>query len=194
MPMSSDPQQPQQQPTVPAPSPKAWRQFLKKLLNKSRRVWLWLVFVGLVAVVSLLVAMLIGYFEGNTPELRDLLSEGDGFLIAIAITADAYGRAVEHKQAHTIRALGCGLVLLAAILAFGFVKTQLQNQKAEVVSQLATIHKYPPANDRAVETLTRLTDAVEKHPYRVERLATTSLYLIVARLITSFLVIINIED
>src|SRR5436305_48518 len=87
-------------------------------VSKGRRIVLWLIFVGLVAVLSSLVTGVIGYINGNTPTFTDLLAEGDGFLVAIAITADAYGRAVEREQAHTLPAIGCAILLAAALVGF----------------------------------------------------------------------------
>jgi hypothetical protein len=164
-------------------------QHVQLSVSKGRRVVLWLIFVGLVAVLSSLVTGVIGYINGNTPSVTDLLAEGDGFLVAIAITADAYGRAVEREQAHTLPAIGCAILLAAALVAFGYTKTQLQNHREEIAIQVNDIRKLPPD-----EALRRLVSVLEKHPYKNERVFNLSVVLVVLALLTSFTVIMRLEE
>lgn len=159
-------------------------------VSRARRVVLWLIFVGLVAVASTLVTALIAYLGGNTPNFTAILTEGgDGFLIVIAITADAFGRAVERRQAHTLPAIGCGIALMGALIGFGFTKTQLQNHNEEVESTIQTIQSIEPK-----EGLRRLKEVLGKHPYKGERIMAVTSVLVLTGLLSSFVVIIRLED
>lgn len=158
-------------------------------VSRGRRIALWIIFVGLVAVASSIVTAVVGYTLDKTPSMKELFAEGDGLLIVVAITADAIGRAVERKQSHTIRALACALVFALALLVFGITKTQMQNHRDEIESAVSNAAHLAPE-----QALKGLETALNKSSYDQERLLTTSVVLLVAGLASAFWVIIGLEE
>ena len=158
--------------------------------SRPRRIFLWLAFVGVVAVLPSLVTMMIAYITGSPPAIMSLFAEGDGFLVAIAITADGIGRAVERKKADTVRVIACGAVLGLALIAFVSTKTKLMDHKEaveHVVNDLADPH-HPAHNPE--RDLKLLSDLLKKVPYSENHVGWVSLYLIGASLFTSFMIVV----
>jgi hypothetical protein len=153
-----------------------------------RRLALWVIFVFLVAIASSVVTFVIGFINGKSISVEGLLAEGEGAPITLAITADAVGRAAERQRLNTIPAIICSVILCFSILIFGITKTHMQDQRDGIDRAVAVAQR-----SSAEEGLKDLEAALQRHYYDAGRLMTTSAFLFLCGLGSSFWVIIGIE-
>ncbi len=156
--------------------------------STSYRVFLWLVFVAVVAGGSSLASLTSGYVHGATPSLASLLYEGDGFLIAVAITADGVSRELSRSKPNGIRITACGFVLAASLFLFGLIKSDLAAHKIETLSAAAALG--PSSTPQAYTDLSRLIEGPIKG---AERYETISLWMLVTGFLASGAVVISKE-
>ena len=149
------------------------------LRGLSKRIYMWLLFVGLVAVLPPLATWIIGYTHSNSPTTTALLAEGDGFLIAIAIAADAIGRVTDDQRRINFSSFFCAMVLIAALIAFVTAKTEILNQKTIVESSLAS------------RNCEGLIDTLKTPPNDEEHIAIESKWALGASLVTSFIIVLS---
>lgn len=160
-----------------------------KLTLVARRVWLWLLFVGLVAVASTLVTLLVGYLKGSVPSLSSLLADGDGFLVAIAISGDAIGRVATQRRPLDVSVVLCGLALIAAFLGFGITKTEALEHREHIQSALDSDPKISPE-----ARLAALNEALKKVPIDEAKVLQASRVIVGASVLTAFLIILKEQE
>lgn len=107
--------------------------------EKTGRFVRWLLFVVVVAIASFAIASLWQWLKGKPVDFTELIAGGEGFLVTIAITADAVGRAAESKNLHSVRALACAVVLIVALIGFVFTASGKQDQRDKIESDIQNI-------------------------------------------------------
>jgi hypothetical protein len=109
-----------------------------KQTSKGLKIFLWLaVSVGF-ALMPLAASYINGRSSGKPPDWIDLLSGGELFLIAAALTADGIGRAfLGGKRFQSFRiscGIGCALLLAATSLYFGRIAFSSEEQRTVLIS------------------------------------------------------------
>ena len=174
--------------------------------KKGSQVLRWLLFVVLVAILSFAIACLWQWLKDDPLNLNELLSGGEAFLVTIAITADAVGRAAESKKLHSLRALACCAVLAAALIGFVFTVSGRQDQKTKITSAIESITTEEEmisqvsaqmndgdrlkADEEVLTKFNQLLAEEKKRPYDPVRIAKMSLILVCCGFVSSFLVIL----
>jgi hypothetical protein len=206
MPLSADTtDNPSNKPETPLK--KVWIWFRKKTPQFTR----WFLFVVAVAVASFAIASLWQWLKGEPVDFTELISGGEGFLVTIAITADAIGRAAESKTLESLRAATCGVVLVVALIGFVFTVSSKLDQREKIDADIQSIKAEQPRLDasilakmpsdahlkedaKIIGQLNKLIAQEDSKPYAPDRIAKMSIWLAVFGLISSFFVILLQEE
>jgi hypothetical protein len=108
--------------------------------TKAEKIWLWIAFGVVLALLPLLVNLLMFHVDGKPATWPELGSHGELFLVAAAIAADGLGRLWVRGLvggAGTLCLIGCIYVLVWSSIEFSLVAAKLQQNAPYAGTQVA---------------------------------------------------------
>lgn len=152
------------------------------------KVGLWVVFVVIVAAASPLLTLFIAYLSGsNLPSRGDLLADGDGYLMAIAISADGLARAFDKSRSKARSALiaMCVLIILISLPAYCLPKAQTLRRGNEIRQALA---RPEGTNSKELERVEKV--AQEESEQRKKPTEYTSVLIVSVSMLVAFVIVL----